>query len=81
VMELANATNEPVIAGAARRTWAAFARQWDKPRLDVAEWALAVRASFADDTPPRSRWGVPEPKPASKPAVPAKKKTVKGKRR
>ncbi|MBI5171030.1 MAG: hypothetical protein HZA61_16210 [Candidatus Eisenbacteria bacterium] len=82
VMELANATNEPVIAGAARRAWAAFVRQFDKPRLELADWALAVRASFADDAPERSRWGVPEPKPApAKPPVPTKKKAVKGKRR
>lgn len=81
VMELANATNEPVIAGAARRAWAAFAKQWDKPRLELADWALAVRASFANDTPSRSRWGVPEPKPAAKPAAPPKKKAAKGKRR
>lgn len=81
VMELARATNEPVIAGAARRAWLAFVRQFDKPRLELADWALAVRASFADDAPQRSRWGLPEPKPAAKPAPPAKKKAAKGKRR
>lgn len=81
VMELANTTHEPVIAGAARRAWAAFVRQFDKPRLELADWALAVRASFADDLPARSRWGVPEPKPSTKPATPAKKKAAKAKRR
>ncbi len=83
VAELAAATNEPVIAGAGRRAWAAFARQFDKPRLELAEWALAVRASFVDETPARSRWGVPEPKPAvpKSATAPKKKAPAKGKRR
>ncbi len=79
--ELARATNDPALAGVGRRAWIAFAKQFDKPRLDLADWALAVRASFADDLPSRSRWGVPEPKTeAPKPVkAPPRKKTARRK--
>ncbi|MFN8587564.1 MAG: hypothetical protein U0704_07140 [Candidatus Eisenbacteria bacterium] len=77
--ELGRTTGERPLANAGRRAWVVFQRQFDKPRLELADWALAVRASFADDGPERSRWGVPEPRPeAPKPAkTPAKKKAAK----
>ncbi len=79
--ELARATNDPTLASVGRRAWLAFAKQFDKPRLELADWALAVRATFADDLPSRSRWGVPEPKTeAPKPVkAPPRKKTARRK--
>ncbi|MCC6653342.1 MAG: hypothetical protein IT348_19480, partial [Candidatus Eisenbacteria bacterium] len=82
--ELGAAARDPAISGAGRRAWAAFAKQFDKPRLETAEWALAVRATWADDGPARSTWGEAPPAPpksAVKKPAPKKKRATGAKRR
>ncbi len=82
--ELGAAARDPAISGAGRRAWAAFAKQFDKPRLEAAEWALAVRATWADDGPARSTWGEAPPTPpksAVKKPAPKKKRATGAKRR
>ena len=52
----------------ARRTIASFVRD-ARPRLETAEWALAVRSLWANDVPERARFGAsPVAKPAPMPA-------------
>lgn len=84
LIELGAVTSDATFTNAARRAWAAFTKQFDKPRLEMAEWALAVRATWADDLPQRSAWGEKPPKPP-KPAVgkptPKKKHAASAKRR
>jgi len=46
--ELGAATGEPAHTAAARRAWAAFPKQFEKPQFEHAEWALAIRATWAE---------------------------------
>jgi uncharacterized protein YyaL (SSP411 family) len=58
--ELAAVTGEPRYREAARRTVAAFAKELEKkPRLEGAEWALALRAITTPDLPERIDWKTP----------------------
>lgn len=73
--ELGAATGDTTYTNAARRGWRAFAKQFDKPRLEAADWALAIRATWAPGALARGEWG---PKaPAKKPATPAKARPAK----
>jgi uncharacterized protein YyaL (SSP411 family) len=45
---------------AAARSWAAHQKQMKNPRLEAADWALALRAAFAPDLPPAPRWTAAE---------------------
>lgn len=83
LVELGVAADEPVYVRTARRAWGAFTKQFEKPRLETAEWALAVRATWANDGPVRSTWGekpAPRPVPAAKPAKAKPTRSAKPKR-
>jgi len=75
LVELGRATDDTTYVNAARRTWVAFDREFDKSKFEAADWALSVRALWSDDLPKRSGWGV-----GAKPAGGAAKKAVRGKR-
>jgi uncharacterized protein YyaL (SSP411 family) len=45
--ELGVATGDTAWTNTARRAWVAFDKQFEKPRLESAEWALAIRATWA----------------------------------
>ncbi len=66
--ELSAATGEARYRAAARRAWLAFGDKLEKETLGAAEWALAVRESFAPTTYARAEWPAPE-------AVKAKKRS------
>jgi uncharacterized protein YyaL (SSP411 family) len=74
--ELGAATGDTTFTNAARRAWGAFEKPFEKPRLEAAEWALAIRATWAPPALARGAWA---PAPAKK-AAPAKKPAT-GKRR
>ena len=57
--ELASAAGDSAYADAARRTWAAAEKPLAKAQLDAAPWALAVRALWSPDLPPRASWVEP----------------------
>lgn len=80
--ELGGATGDTTYTNAARRAWRAFAKPFEKPRLEAADWALAVRATWAPDALARGDWGpkAPAKKPAPAKAAPAKKPSAKPKR-
>ncbi len=68
LVELGRATDDTLYVNAARRAWAAFDRDFDKSRMDAAEWALAVRALWSEDLPGRSGWtDVKKPTRVAKP--------------
>lgn len=73
--ELGAATGDTTYTNAARRAWRAFAKPFEKPRLEAADWALAVRATWAPAALARGDWG-PKP-PAKKAAAPAKARPAK----
>ena len=75
--ELGAATGDTSYTNAARRAWVAFDKAFEKPRLETAEWALAIRATWASPALAHGNWG---PKPAKK-AAPAKKPATGKKRR
>lgn len=66
LVELGRATDDTLYVNAARRTWAAFDRDFDKSKFEAADWALAVRALWSDDLPARSGWGAGEKKSAER---------------
>ncbi|MEO5988413.1 MAG: hypothetical protein ABIR01_05855 [Candidatus Eisenbacteria bacterium] len=78
LVELGRASGDTADVNAARRAWAEFDREFDKSRMDAAEWALAVRALWSDDLPARSKW-----REGKKPAMVAKpaKAAVRKRRR
>ncbi len=75
--EMGAATGDTACTNSARRAWTAFGKAFEKPRLEAAEWALAVRATWAGPALARGNWSVA---PAKK-AVPAKKPAAKKRRR
>lgn len=80
--EMGAATGDTAYTNAARRAWWAFGKQFEKPRLEAADWALAVRATWAPAPLARGDWGpkAPAKKPAPAKAAPAKKAGAKPKR-
>ena len=56
--ELATLTGEEKYRDGARRAIAAFTPEIEKPELEAADWALAVRALSADDRPQAPTWAV-----------------------
>ena len=54
--ELARLTGDTRYHAAADRAVAAFDDQFDKLKLDAAEWALAIRAGSVDDLPAAPAW-------------------------
>lgn len=73
--EVGAATGDTACTNSARRAWNAFGKAFEKPRLEAAEWALAVRATWAPPALARGHW----PAPPAKKAAPVKK--FGGKRR
>lgn len=73
LVELGRATGDTLYVNAARRAWAAFDRDFDRSKFEAADWALSVRALWAEDLPRRSGWGVGERKAVGK-AAPVKRK-------
>lgn len=74
--ELGGATGDTAWTNSARRAWAAFGKAFEKPRLEAAEWALAVRATWAPPALSRGEWGAG----AAKKAAPAKKPATRRRR-
>lgn len=72
--ELGAATGDTSYTNVARRAWAAFGKSFEKPRLESAEWALAIRATWAGPALARSDWGVKPARKAAPAKAPAKKK-------
>lgn len=54
--ELGAATGDTVWTNTARRAWVAFDKQFEKPKLESAEWALAIRATWAGSTVTQGDW-------------------------
>lgn len=75
--EFGAATGDTSYTNSARRAWAAFGKQFEKPRLEAAEWALAIRATWAPPALARGNWAPA----ATKKAAPAKKPAAGKKRR
>ena len=67
--ELGAATGDATWTDAAHRTWTAFEPQFEKPRLELADWALAVRATWAGTGVERAHWAAPPPPPRPTPRV------------
>ena len=57
--ELGAATGEAEFTSSARRAFSTFAQQMEKPRLETAEWALALRATWAGSGATRATWHAP----------------------
>jgi len=57
-VEIGMATGDTSRVNAARRAWTSFAKQLEKSRLESAEWALAVRATWAPEPLARADWSV-----------------------
>jgi len=74
--ELGAATSDTSYTNAARRAWRAFDGSFDKPKLESAAWALAIRATWAGPALARGDWGAKAAKKAPA-AAPAKKKGKK----
>jgi uncharacterized protein YyaL (SSP411 family) len=67
--ELSAATGDARYRAAAERAWEGLAEKISKETLGAADWALAVRESFAPATVARAEWPVEKaetPKPRSK---------------
>lgn len=62
--ELGAATGEESYTSASRRAWAAFEKQFEKPQFESAEWALAIRATWARPAMALAEWR-PEEKDAT----------------
>jgi uncharacterized protein YyaL (SSP411 family) len=62
--ELGAATGDTAYTNVARRAWAAFDKQFEKPRIETAEWALAIRATWAEPEFGRGDWGAEKPEKA-----------------
>ncbi len=60
--ELGAATRDTSYTNMARRTWAGFDKSFEKPKLEAAEWALAIRATWAGPALERGQWGGKEGK-------------------
>ena len=60
--ELSTMTGEPKYRDAARRAWTVLGEKIAKESLGAAEWALAVRESFAPTTWAKAEWPEPQEK-------------------
>lgn len=78
--ELGAATADTAYTNVARRAWAAFDKQFEKPKLESAEWALALHATWSGPALARSDWGE-RAKKAAPAKAPAKKKPAAKRRR
>jgi uncharacterized protein YyaL (SSP411 family) len=54
--ELGTLTGQSQYREAARRAWGALEETLDRPRLEAADWALAVQAAIEPALPPTPRW-------------------------
>lgn len=54
--ELTTLTGDSKYREAARRAWRELEEKLDKPRLDAAEWALAIHAAIEPELPSAPRW-------------------------
>ena len=81
LVELGRATADTVYVNAARGAWAAFDREFDKSKFEAADWALSVRALWAEDLPAKSGWGVREKMATGKAGAKPSRATARSKRR
>jgi len=54
--ELTTLTGDTKYREAAQRAWSGLGRELDKPSLEAAEWALALRAALEPSLPERPQW-------------------------